>query len=199
MGRKYRRLLEEEDVQQRRLRIAEREDSDSTAHEASDAPPQGILNLQRSIGNQAVQRYIVQRDPKPKAQSADEQPSAVATITGAQRGKFKGTSRAVGHEGKIEILGLQFKPTDSKMTVILYKRVDESSSPAFMMAYQTGERITTAQFMSIRHDENGNVETVMTYDFSDGYVTGVQISSSQGIPYEAITLEFDLKKDKEKE
>lgn len=198
MGRKYRRLLEEEDVQQRHLRIAEREHSDSAAHETSDAPPHGILSLQRSIGNQAVQR-LIQRDPKPKAQSADEQPSAVATITGAQRGKFKGTSRAVGHEGKIEILGLQFKPTDSKMTVILFKRVDESSSPAFMMAYQTGERITTAQFMSIRHDENGNVETVMTYDFSDGYVTGVQMSSSQGIPYEAITLEFDLKKDKERE
>ncbi|MBZ0320953.1 MAG: type VI secretion system tube protein Hcp [Anaerolineae bacterium] len=198
MGRKYRRILEEEDVQQRRLSIAEREDSGSPAHETAESSSHSILNLQRSIGNQAVQRYIVQRDPKPKVRSSDEQPSAVATITGAQRGKFKGTSRVVGHEGKIEILGLQFKPEASKMTVILYKRVDESSQ-AFMMAFQNGERLTTAQFMGIRHDENGNVETVMTYDFSDGYVTGVQMSTSQGIPYEAITLEFDLKKDKEKE
>lgn len=197
MGRKYRRVLEEEDVQQRRLRIAEREDSDSAAHETSDAPPHGILNLQHTIGNQAVQR-LIQRAPKAKERSSDEEPSAVATITGADRGKFKGTSRIVGHEGKIEILGLQFKPEASKMTVILYKRLDESSQ-AFMTAYQTGEPITAAQFMSIRHDENGNVETVMTYDFSDGYVTGVQISTSQGIPYEIITLEFDLKKDKEKE
>lgn len=197
MGRKFRRLLEEEDVQQRRLRIAEREDSDSAAHETSDAPPHGILNLQHTIGNQAVQR-LIQRAPKAKERSADEEPSAVATITGAQRGKFQGTSRIVGHEGKIEILSLQFKPEASKMTVILYKRVDESSQ-SFMAAFQKGEWLTTAQFIIIRRDENGNVEPVMTYDFSNGYVTGLQMSSSQGIPYEIITLEFDLKKDKEKE
>lgn len=197
MGRKYRRLLEEEDVQQRHLRIAEREDSGSVAHEAAESPSHGLLNLQRSIGNQAVQR-LIQRTPKAKDRASDEEPSVVATITGADRGKFKGTSRVVGHEGKIGFLSMQFELKDSKMIVHLTRRVDDTSQ-AFMMAYQNGERLTTAQFILIRRGDEGNFETLMTYDFSDGYVTGVQYSTSQGLPYEAITLEFDLKKEKKKD
>ncbi len=196
MSRKYRRVLKDEDIQQRRLRVAEHEESPTSAsHETSQSSPHDILNLQRTIGNRAVQRFIVQRDPKPKADTS-EKPSFVASITGAQRGKFQGTSRIVGHEGKIEVLGLQFKQEATKMIVHLTKRVDESS-PAFMVAFQKGEPITTAQFISIRYNADGNVETGPTFDFSDGYVTSLQFYTSQGVSYEAITLEFDLKKEKE--
>jgi type VI protein secretion system component Hcp len=75
------------------------------------------------------------------------------------------------------------------MMVHLVKQVDETS-PAFASAGRTGEVLTTAQFVRIRRNDRGDIEAVKTFDFTDGLVSSLAYSASEGIAFEAITLHF---------
>jgi type VI secretion system Hcp family effector len=181
------------------------EQQSAKAHDPFALSPNNILNLQRTIGNQAVQRLIrqadmLQRQPTDTQDSQKQTalPSVVASITGSRQGKFKGGRRIAGHEGKIEILSLSLEPSarENKMTVHLTKEVDDSSA-AFMKALLAGEPLTSAQFDFIRRNEEGNIETVKTHEFNDGIITSIQHNGTGPVPTETITIEFTLKPEKE--
>jgi len=207
MGHQRQRKSDAKYAQKRRREVAERDELQNVeSHDVFALSPNGILNLQNTIGNQAVQRLIVQRDPvNQEVIEADSRnkggtrplPSVVATITGANQGKFNGGSKIAGHEGKVEILGISLEPSKDKMTVTLTKQVDESS-PAFSKAMLRGEPLTTAQFDGIRRNDKGDVEIVKSFEFSDGVVTSLQYSESEGVPLEIITIEFVVKPEEKK-
>jgi type VI protein secretion system component Hcp len=150
----------------------------------SGAPP----HIQRSPDNSG----IIQADSgKDKGGTLEQTsfPAFVASITGSNQGKFQSKSRIAGHEGKIEIQSLTFKPSEKEIMVHLVKQVDDTS-PAFQNAWRTGEVLTTAQFVEIRRNDRGNIETVKTFDFNNGLVSGLEYSTSEGIPLETITIHF---------
>ena len=199
-------------AQKRRQEVAEIDEWHSArAHDPFALSPNNILNLQRTIGNQAVQRLVrqadVQRQPtigqdagqptdNRESQKQTALPSVVASITGSRQGKFKGGSRIAGHEGKIEISSIQLAPSarENKMTVHLVKKADESSA-TFMKAMQDGEPLTIAQFDFIRRNED-TIETLKTLEFTNGYVTTFQLSGAGDVPTETITIEFTLETEK---
>lgn len=200
-------------AQKRRQEVAEIDEWQSTkAHDPFALSPNNILNLQRTIGNQAVQRLVrqadvLQRQPtvgqdagQPtdtrESQKQTALPSVLASITGSRQGKFKGGSRIAGHEGKIEISSIQLEPSarENKMTVHLTKQTDESSV-AFMKAMQDGEPLPIAQFDFIRQNAD-TIETLKTLEFTNGYVTSFQHSGSGDVPTEIITIEFVLDPEK---
>jgi type VI protein secretion system component Hcp len=116
-------------------------------------------------------------------------PTFVASIIGSNQGKFRSQSRLAGHKGQIEIQSLTVNSSETEMMVHLVKQVDETS-PAFASAGRTGEVLTTAQFVRIRRNDRGDIEAVKTFDFTDGLVSSLAYSASEGIAFEAITLHF---------
>jgi type VI protein secretion system component Hcp len=208
MGHQHQRKAKSKYAHKRHPEVAERDDVYSAeSRDPLGLSANGILHLQHTIGNQAVQRLIekadvLQRQPtkKPDAGKPKEKetslPAFVASITGAQQGEFKGDSRIKGHEGKIVVLSLSFEPKEGKMIVHLTKESD-SSTTTFHKALLTGEPLTTAKFEHIRRNDSGEIETGQTFEFSDGMVTSMQLSDSQGVSVEYITIEFNLKPKKE--
>src|SRR3990172_3401601 len=108
-------------AQKRRREVAASDEWQSAdARDPFVLSPDGILNLQRTIGNQAVQRLIgraelLQRQPtegqdagQPASPKQASLPSFVASITGSSQGKFIGARRIVGHKGKTEVFSLSF-------------------------------------------------------------------------------------------
>jgi type VI secretion system Hcp family effector len=137
MGNQHRQKSDQEYARKRHPDLAETEDLLHSADPTAALSPNAITQLQRTIGNQAVQRLIngdmqhntavLQRQPKrspgrtpgpakPGGGTEKEAslPLYLAIITGGGEGKFKGESRIAGHEGEIEILALDIHPTDAE-------------------------------------------------------------------------------------
>jgi type VI secretion system Hcp family effector len=170
--------------------------------------PDHVVRLQHTIGNQAVQRLILQRAPKDdKSKVADSAPSVMGTITLERQGKIKGGSRKAGHEDKVEILsissesrqvrrgGREDRDTEERVTITITRFVDNASG-AFARAYTEGEAVSAAAFDLVRSGSDGNLETFHTLEFSEGLISGISTSSSEGRGIETISFEF-VKRSKE--
>jgi type VI protein secretion system component Hcp len=184
-----------------------RSDSSTTA-----LSPNGIVQLQRTVGNQAVQRLLsrevlhdsgnvaVQRDtPGGGTREAASLAAWVATLTGDEDETFKGNSRIPGHEGKIEFLSLSLPvekpssrqaPDDTKSTQITLSRHVDELSPGFNRAVLDGKPVKTAKFESIKRDTDGKITVVTTLNFSEGNFAGYQMSGGGDEPVEQIELDF---------
>jgi type VI protein secretion system component Hcp len=205
MSHQQRRPSDVKYGQQRRAKGLDSDELQSVqAHVPFGLSASNLLGLQHTIGNQAVQR-LIQRAPgdspkKSEPQKQEELPGFVASITGTRHGKFQSKSRIVGHEGKIEIVSLNFERSQDKKKMIVHimKQVDELS-PHLQKAMLDGEPLSAAQFTSIRRNDRGEIETGLTFDFTNGFITSFQQSASTGpIAYEVITMEFILKEEDEK-
>lgn len=168
-------------------------------HRASLAPTT-MARLQRTIGNQAVQRLLdastLQRAPNDE--KADSTPSAVAVID-----DIKGSSRIAGHEGKLEVLGVRFErdqtpapnrredresPRKRDMTVILTRNMD-AASPILSAAASSGQSVKSLKIDFIRRTSDGKFETVRTFEFSNGTFSGYAAGgSNDGIPTEQVQI-----------
>lgn len=169
--------------------------------------PNAVMQLQRTIGNQAVQRLIsrdrqgggvLQRDSGGNKEQTKKN-SVLASITFAKAGKLKGNTKIAGHEGKIDVLSIQsdplpvdgaLRPTPPFIEYVMTRNVDELS-PQFLKANLDGDSIKAAQFEVLRHDDKGKVEVVHSLEFSEGLITNYLISSG-GSPdmIESIGMEF---------
>ena len=63
----------------------------------------GILRLQRTIGNQAVQRLIARDKHADEKAKEEAVPAVVASITFGKRGELAGSSHVAGHEGELSL------------------------------------------------------------------------------------------------
>jgi type VI protein secretion system component Hcp len=164
----------------------------------------GILRLQRSIGNRAVQRLIVQRQPGRGGGGAEKEksiPSVVATITLERAGKLEGTCQLAGHEGKVEFSAMGLAPSREPRTEggrgsgvrVELTQAQDNSTERLYVAYVGGDRITTAQFEFLRRNDSGEVEIVASREFSNGQITGLQASAedSGGIQMFYCSMEFE--------
>ncbi|MBZ0298474.1 MAG: type VI secretion system tube protein Hcp [Anaerolineae bacterium] len=171
------------------------------SHLAFPLSADGTVKLQRTIGNQAVQRLILERQPigaDSKTKDADSSAAALATITFSRQGKVRGSSRIAGHEGKIEILALnqevkagrgRSEDQEERVTVVITKYID-SSSAAFSKALTDGDAVSAAQFEFVRRKSDGSIEIAHTLEFANGLVTGISVSSANDQPTEVISIEF---------
>ena len=177
---------------------------DSAPRAESRHSSAGILRLQATIGNRAVQRLIVERQPtadNPKAPAST--PGAVATFTLENQGKLKGGSGLAGHEGKIELHAVQVVPTnrsassrgkeepEKRFIELVITKTQDGTSAAFQRAAFNGERIESAQIEFIRRGDDGTIETRMTLDFSNGFVTNYSTSSGGDEPMDSIAIQFE--------
>lgn len=170
-------------------------DSEDWHGAESTAPlsPNSVIQLQRTIGNRAVQQ-LIQRDSGGAKQA--EVPPVLASITLDKRGKLKGSSRVEGHEGKIEVLSLNRdvkKPTrdpddPSPNRLSIMRNVDELSNQ-FARANTEGDPIKAAQFEFVRRNEEGKVETLHSLEFGEGFISGYSISGGEQ-SVEQIEMEF---------
>lgn len=172
-----------------------------------------VVKMQHTIGNQAVQRLLTQRDipadspaDVQRAPNADsERPGALATIVLEHQGKLRGSSRFAGHEGKIELMSVSMGGTlepssgksnsvEQRVEITLVKYVDDTS-PLLMDAVAKGEAIKSAQFEMIKPNNDGNMAVYYTFDFSEGMITGFTASGSDGggKPIETVNIQFLVK------
>jgi type VI secretion system Hcp family effector len=178
----------------------------SRPHIAFKMASDGIMKLQRTIGNQAVQ-HLLQRAPDSKED--DSRPHALATLVLSSKGKLPGESRIAGHEGKMEILSIGFdeisRPdkrnpeADEPYISLTVSRYADKSSQALMNASAKGEHLTSATFEIIRFDADGKVTLGQTFDFSDGLITSYQMQDSggsDGRPMEVMGIQFPMKSKK---
>jgi type VI protein secretion system component Hcp len=197
MGHQYQRKTDAR-PQKRRQKIPtgdEWQNADSHVH--AGYASNTILNLQRTIGNQAVQR-LLQRDTAVPVDSKDsakdktrEIPPVVARIVG-ERSKFESKSTVPGHEGKVEVLSFSIERKPHKIIVSFTKESDELSA-IFLAAAAQGERLKEAEFMMIKRNDRDEIEAVHTFAFKDGYVSSMSMSSGGGEKAsEFITLEFPV-------
>jgi type VI protein secretion system component Hcp len=160
----------------------------------------GILRLQRTIGNQAVQRLIA-RD-KPAGEKAKEEaavPAVVASITFAKRGELAGSSHVAGHEGEVELDSLNFVQTgaggrqdkDRKFIELVATRAVDKSSAALARAAIDGDQITAARFDFLRRGDGGTVETSFTLEFKKGFVTNYSAGGTGDRPGESVSMQFE--------
>jgi type VI protein secretion system component Hcp len=188
---------------------AEADDALRLAFDRRDASVLGaaaILRLQRSLGNQAVQRLVIQRQPNDAVEAdsskAIDVPRIVATIT-LLSGKVEGSVRAAGHEGKIAIESINFDVTrvgtgrrepregpPQLVQVTITKRRD-SASPILARAAAKGERVESAQFEYLKRNDDGTISARLMLDLTGGYVT----SHSGSGEFETLTIEFEGQKD----
>ncbi|HEY7466080.1 MAG TPA: type VI secretion system tube protein Hcp [Dehalococcoidia bacterium] len=161
---------------------------------------EGILRLQRSIGNQAVQRLVIQRQPNEAVEAdtskARNVPRMVATIT-LKSGKVEGSVREPGHEGKIAIESINFdvgrrdsgvgrgREGSPPVQITITKRKDDSST-ALIRAVVNGEHMESAQFEALSLSDDGTVSARVLLDLKDGYFS----SYSLGDELESFTMEF---------
>jgi type VI secretion system Hcp family effector len=165
----------------------------------------GILRLQHTIGNQAVQRLIVQRQPKGGSKTEERLPAVVASITLERQGTLDGGSRVPGHEGAIEIDSLSFGQTNRSVgsgegsspkqaardIEVTITKATDSSSTALMNAVAKGERIIAARFEFLRRGDGGAVETTHSFEFSSGFVTNFSLGGPRDRPGDAISFSFE--------
>jgi type VI protein secretion system component Hcp len=184
----------------------QRTEADDALHLAFDRRdaarlgPAGILRLQRSLGNQAVQRLVIQRQPS-EAVEADSSkkpdvPRIVATIV-LGGSKIEGTSRAPGHEGKIAIesINLDVSRRDAgggrgregspPVEITITKRRD-AASDALVKAAANGERMESAQFEVLSVSDDGTISSRLLLDLKDGFVTSYSLSDE----LESFSIEF---------
>ena len=160
----------------------------------------GILRLQRTIGNQAVQRLIA-RDKRAGAKAKEEVavPAVVASITFAKRGELAGSSRVAGHEGEVELDSLSFVQTgprvrqdkDQKFIELLATKAVDKSSTALAKAVLDGDQITVARFDFLRRGDGGTVETSFTLEFKRGSVTNYSTVVTGDGPRESVSMQFE--------
>jgi type VI protein secretion system component Hcp len=175
--------------------------------EESPLSAAGILRLQHTIGNQAVQRLIVQRQPGGGSKTEDRLPPIVASMTLERQGTLKGESRVPGHEGAIEIDSFRFDQAEKlggvgpgegrgeekapKDVEVSITKATDSSSVALANAALKGERITAARFEFLHRGEGGTVETKFSFEFSNGFVTSFSQTESGGRPGDSFTIQFE--------
>jgi type VI secretion system Hcp family effector len=192
--------------------IAENEEWRSAdANDRSAQPPNAIVNLQHTIGNQAVQRLInddvqgenalVRRAPEAEAvapaeasstQQNETLPPAFASISLASQGPIQGESTAAGHEGQIEVLAFSIEDSDSGTIVKFTKPVDKSTA-TFLKALTSNEGVKSAQFELVHRNERGDPETSHTFQFVHGYVMGDQITSPNTLDSSSRSSHADVK------
>jgi type VI secretion system Hcp family effector len=169
--------------------------------------PEGLIHLQHTIGNRAVQRLLLQRQPRSDggAKAPEAVPALVGTLVLSSGGKVEGDSRVPGHEGKIDFLSLQLgdkrfevsnpreRESEPKRTIEIHltKLVDKAS-PSLQQAAAKGTRIESAQFEFIRRTEDGAIETTATFEFKNGFITGFQMGGSEGKQIEIVSIQFEL-------
>jgi type VI protein secretion system component Hcp len=160
------------------------------------------MRLQRTIGNQAVQRLLVQRQPKGGAKQA-ELPAIVAKIV-LEDGDLDGGSQIAGHLGEVEFTSLHQtvrqgpggttrNPREQGETQDLsFTRLSDAATQKLIQMMFDGRRIVSAQFNYIRRGEGDAVETTFSQEFTNGFVTSFQVAGSddQGRKYEAGSLSF---------
>jgi type VI protein secretion system component Hcp len=203
MGHHYRQRLNTEQARKRRPEVSDTEDLLHSADPNAALSPNAIMQLQRTIGNQAVQRLIggdvqhddgnstIRRDSARGGSRAQASlPPIVATITTERQGKIQGDSRIAGHEGKIEFQSLNHQGEKSNSLTLSLTKYADSSSEKFARAFREGENVKTAQFEFIRRNERGEVETERNMEFSDGMVANYTIGGGGDRPIDAIDIEF---------
>lgn len=183
-----------------RERRGKRPPQDAEEWRKSPVSPNAVIQLQRMIGNQAVQRLIShdRRGVLRRDSEGQKKYTVLATITFAKAGKLKGNSKIAGHEGKIEIHSIQIDPSSTKRTnetapplpELIITRTSDDLSPRLMQANVEGDTITAAQFEFLRYDDKGKTEVVRTMEFSDGYITSFSVSGGGPDMTEQIGLEF---------
>lgn len=174
----------------------------SDRRDASVLGPAAILRLQRSLGNQAVQRLVIQRQPNEAVEAdtskAVDVPRMVATIT-LKSGKVEGSVRAPGHEGKIAIESINLdvarggtgrrEPREgpSQLVQVTITKRRDSASPILVRAAANGERVESAQFEYLQRNDDGTISARVMLDLTGGHVT----SYSGTGELETLTIEFE--------
>ena len=214
MGRHYQQRFDPAYARKRHPQVSDSDNWRGT--EPSETPafsPNAVVKLQRTIGNQAMQRLIgekrhgesntiIQRDSMDQTKDKENTlPAYVAKIVLGNAGELKGKSRIAGHEGKIEVLSLSLDasrsnnrrkedreaPSPSVFRITITRYVDDLS-PRFQLATAKGEQVKTAQFELIRKGDDGTIATLHTLEFGDGFITSYQVSGDP--PIEVIQMEF---------
>jgi type VI secretion system Hcp family effector len=182
-----------------RTRKRRPQNSDAEDWQSAKSPgslsPNAVIQLQRTIGNQAVQRLIgserlhdtmngaIQRDNA--GQEAASTP-ILATLIFDRQGTIKGNSRIAGHEGKVEVLSLHRdvdKPSrnpdePTPTNLMITRNVDELSNQ-FARANIDGDPLKTAQFEFTRRNDEGKVEIAHSLEFSDGLISSYSVSGGE--------------------
>lgn len=166
--------------------------------------PASIMKLQRTIGNQAVQRLIsdrLQRDNAKNApQKEDSTPGYLAKITTHDGRKLKGNSKIDGFEGDIEVVAISTefnasmpgKPKDKGLRITLSKYVDDSS-PWLLNAAAKGEHIASAVFLRVVNDPEAGIRVAPTMQFGDGLIANMRMGSADyegGKEIEQVDIDF---------
>ena len=165
-----------------------RPESDSSRRAEPDLPHRGILRLQRTIGNQAVQRLIVQRAPEgggDKTKGEKPASAVVANLTLENQGKLE----------EMKLDSFQFGDVTSAMAVrqieVVFTKAIDSASVALHKAFVQGELITTAKFDFKRRGEDGALETVQTFEFTKGHVTSLSTGGGSDRPVDFVSVQFE--------
>jgi type VI protein secretion system component Hcp len=191
-------------------------DSDSRRSTQANA----IMKLHNTIGNKALQRLIggadqsrdastlLQRAPDARTQDRSEAdskaslPTFLAKFVLQKAGEIKGKSRIPGHEGKLEILSLNFgvsRPTirrqegeeEPEPIRISVTRYVDDVSQTFLRANHDGDPVLSLQLELIQRDDDGKVQIAKTFTFSDGIITSYSVGGDGGgQAVEVIELEF---------
>ena len=206
------RRYHKSDKEHTRKRRPEVSDTDDWRKAEPHAPlsPNAVMQLQHTIGNQAVQRLmdggkmphnvgsaIVQRDSGTGGRQDEASfPALLATITTERKGKLKGKTSIAGQEGKIEFQSLNLgksnttrNPDEPQPTNLTLTRQVDDLSPTFQQAMLEGDPVKTAQFEFIRRNDEGKVEIKHTLNFSDGMITSYALGSGEQ-QTESMGIEF---------
>jgi type VI protein secretion system component Hcp len=174
-------------------------------NDAAAVAEPGVVKMQHLVGNQAVQRLIqresqsdnnadIQRDSSGKT---EDEPRIYALATLVLNGsKVEGKSKLGGHEGKLEVMSINQGTDPAGNIEITITRVSDELTPKFNEAAAKGHVVNTAKFEFIRH---GGPDTKINHvlDFSNGHISGFQLSTHEGVGTEAITITFGPAKKKE--
>ena len=141
---------------------------------AEAASPAGrIMRLQQTIGNHAVQRLIVQRQPKGGTKQK-ALPPVVAKIV-LDSGELDGGSEVEGHAGEVEFdtlnVGQLNKGGGADFIDLNWSRLMDRASVLLQHAQSNGDHIASARFDFIKADESGAVTTYLSVEYKDGEVT----------------------------
>jgi hypothetical protein len=183
------RREEEQKASGRRL------ESGNIAHaESASHPSAGIFRLQRTIGNQAVQRLMVQRQPtggETKPKEGKRAPTTVATMSLANGDKLSEMKlQSFQFVGKTRSAG-ESKGEEAPKIEVAFAKESDNSSVALHKAAISGEMIATAQFDFTRRGDDGTVEIVHTFEFVKGYVTSFSTSGAGDRPIDFVSVQFE--------
>jgi type VI protein secretion system component Hcp len=185
--------------------------AESGAGQRAESPMSaaGILRLQRTIGNQAVQR-LIQRAPAEEMDSAKQEekelPPVLASITLENAGKLEGGSKVAGHEGDIEIQSISLgassgasigssgegrgEEKSEKFLDLSVLKYQDDASTALFMAVAKGDPVKAARFDFVRRGDSGAVETKRSLKFGAGDISNIQVGGAgpDGRPMESLTM-----------